>query len=275
MNGEKNKENKRNPRVKSSTRISNLGGYDYKEIKIKNQNPFSQRNFKTLRYSIVEWLYIINSKLEDNAVTLFHSIYIFDSVLSKKVTFVDTKKIDLYAAVCYFISKKLNEVIIIDITFVNKILLKNKYQPKDISKTEIEICKLLNFNLMSSTIQDYTNFYISKIPIEQRINFIRINLFFNIFSQNFEEFIFDVFPSRVSLITLKASFEVLTKNITPIEQDVLRTLIDSFISQEPHQNKIKEYSMLLINAFESNVQFIENKEYSKLYKIELDTKNNV
>ena len=183
------------------------------------------------------------------------------------------KKIDLYAAVCYFISKKLNEVIIIDITFVNKILLKNKYQPKDISKTEIEICKLLNFNL--STIQDYTNFYICKIPIEQRINFIRINLFYNIFSQNFEEFIFDVFPSRVSLITLKASFEVLTKNITPIEQDVLRTLIDSFISEEPHPNKIKEYSMLLINAFESNVQFIENKEYSKLYKIELDTKNNV
>ena len=92
MNGEKNKENKKNPRVKSSTRISNLGGYDYKETKIKKQNPFSQRNFKTLRYSIVEWLYIINSKLEDNAVTLFHSIYIFDSVLSKMVSFVDTKK---------------------------------------------------------------------------------------------------------------------------------------------------------------------------------------
>ena len=33
--------------------------------------------------------------------------------------------------------------------------------------------------------------------------------------------------------------------------------------------------MLLLNAFESNVKFIENKEYSKLYKNNLDTKNTV
>ena len=58
---------------------------------------------------------------------------------------------DLYAAVCYFISKKLNEIIIIDISFVSKIILKNKYSHKENANAEIDICKLLHFDLASNT----------------------------------------------------------------------------------------------------------------------------
>lgn len=168
------------------SRVITLDSYDYKEVKIKNTLR-NNNEFKTLRFSIIEWLYIINSKLEDSPLPLFHCLSLFDMMSSINPSFLQKKTMDLYAAVCYFISKKLNEIIIIDISFVSKIILKNKYSHKEIANAEIDIYKLLHFYLASNTIQDYTDYLITKLPIDVQSIFSQVNLFFNIFSQNFDE----------------------------------------------------------------------------------------
>lgn len=259
--------------INKNVRVITLDTYDFKEVKIqKNQQFFKQ--FKNLRGSIVEWLYIINLKLQDNPATFFHSVSLFDKLVSKTPSFLFPNNIDLYAGVCYFISKKINEIIIIDISFLKKIILKGKYDSRQIARAEIEICKQLNFNLLSSTIEDYTDFFITKIPSKLQNVFQSTNLFFNIFAQNFEEFIFNTFPLTVSIITLKVSLEILTQKekLNKDEHDLITHLINSFVINHCQISKIakinikiKEYSILLLNAFVNNQKFIQQKEYSKLY----------
>lgn len=259
--------------INKNVRVITLDTYDFKEVKIqKNQQFFKQ--FKNLRGSIVEWLYIINLKLQDNPATFFHSVSLFDKLVSKTPSFLFPNNIDLYAGVCYFISKKINEIIIIDISFLKKIILKGKYDSRQIARAEIEICKQLNFNLLSSTIEDYTDFFITKIPSKLQNVFQSTNLFFNIFAQNFEEFIFNTFPLTVSIITLKVSLEILTQKekLNKDEHDLITHLINSFVINHCQISKIakinikiKEYSVLLLNAFVNNQKFIQQKEYSKLY----------
>lgn len=254
-------------------RVITLDAYDFKEVKIQKNQQFFQK-FKNLRGSIIDWLYIINLKLQDSPVTFFHSVLLFDKLVSKTPSFLFPNNIDLYAGVCYFISKKINEIIIIDISFLKKIILKSKYDSQQIARAEIEICKQLNFNLLFSTIEDYTDFFITKMPSKIQNIFKSTNLFFNIFAQNFEEFIFNTFPLTVSIITLKVSLEVLTQKekLNKEEHDSITHLIHSFvinhcqISKISKLNmKIKEYSLLLLNAFVNNQKFIQKKEYSKLY----------
>ena len=84
------------------SRVITLDSYDYKEVKIKNTLR-NNNEYKTLRFSIIEWLFIINSKLEDSPLTLFHCLSLFDMMSSKNPIFLQKNNMDLYAAVCYFI----------------------------------------------------------------------------------------------------------------------------------------------------------------------------
>lgn len=253
------------------SRILTLDSYDYKEVKIKKNLTRTNNEYKTLRVSIIEWLYIVDSKLEDSPLTLFHCLSLFDMMSSKNPNFLKLNTMDLYAAVCYFISKKLNEIIIIDISFVSKIILKNKYSHKEIAKAEIDICKLLHFDLASNTIQDYTDYLITKLPLDVQSTFTQVNLFFNIFSQNFDEFIFDTFPSVESMITIKVSLEILYNNdiITESNYKSIQLLLNSLerFNNKKITNKERDYSLLMLNAFIKNFKVLENKEYSKLYKV--------
>lgn len=252
------------------SRVITLDSYDYKEVKIKNTLR-NNNEYKTLRFSIIEWLFIINSKLEDSPLTLFHCLSLFDMMSSKNPIFLQKNNMDLYAAVCYFISKKLNEIIIIDISFVSKIILKNKYSHKEIANAEIDICKLLHFDLASNTIQDYTDYLITKLPIDVQSIFSQVNLFFNIFSQNFDEFIFDTFPSLMSLITIKVSLEILYMNEVISEEDYhsIELFLSSIdrVNNNSLRNKEREYFVLMLNAFLKNIKVLEKKEYSKLCKV--------
>ena len=51
------------------SRVITLDSYDYKEVKIKNTLR-NNNEYKTLRFSIIEWLFIINSKLAFNFISL-------------------------------------------------------------------------------------------------------------------------------------------------------------------------------------------------------------
>ena len=63
--------------------------------------------YRSLRNSIIEWLYKIIIKLQESPFTLFQCISIFVRFKSIRKD-LSQSRIDLYAAVCYFISKKLN-----------------------------------------------------------------------------------------------------------------------------------------------------------------------
>ena len=145
--------------------------------------------------------------------------------------------------------------------------------------TELEICRELRFNLMFDTVQTYSDYFISKMSDELQSVFANIILFFNVFAQNFEEFTFDIFPITVAIITFKTSVEFLYENnkITQNEHERIIEAIDLFISSKSKvakkKNIIEEYSFLLKSTFVNNINTIEHKEYSKLYKSAFDETN--
>ena len=129
----------------------------------------------------------------------------------------------------------------------------------------------MHFDLASNTIQDYTDYLITKLPIDVQSIFSQVNLFFNIFSQNFDEFIFDTFPSLMSLITIKVSLEILYMNEVISEEDYhsIELFLSSIdrVNNNSLRNKEREYSVLMLNAFLKNIKVLEKKEYSKLCKV--------
>ena len=136
-----------------------------------------------------------------------------------------------------------------------------------------------DFNLMFDTVQTYSDYFISKMSDELQSVFANITLFFNVFAQNFEEFTFDIFPITVAIITFKTSVEFLYENnkITQNEHERIIEAIDLFISSKSKvakkKNIIEEYSFLLKSTFVNNINTIEHKEYSKLYKSAFDETN--
>ena len=136
-----------------------------------------------------------------------------------------------------------------------------------------------DFNLMFDTVQTYSDYFISKMSDELQSVFANITLFFNVFAQNFEEFTFDIFPITVAIITFKTSVEFLYENnkITQNEHERIIEAIDLFISSKSKvakkKNIIEEYSLLLKSTFVNNINTIEHKEYSKLYKSAFDETN--
>ena len=132
---------------------------------------------------------------------------------------------------------------------------------------------------MFDTVQTYSDYFISKMSDELQSVFANITLFFNVFAQNFEEFTFDIFPITVAIITFKTSVEFLYENnkITQNEHERIIEAIDLFISSKSKvakkKNIIEEYSFLLKSTFVNNINTIEHKEYSKLYKSAFDETN--
>ena len=132
---------------------------------------------------------------------------------------------------------------------------------------------------MFDTVQTYSDYFISKMSDELQSVFANIILFFNVFAQNFEEFTFDIFPITVAIITFKTSVEFLYENnkITQNEHERIIEAIDLFISSKSKvakkKNIIEEYSFLLKSTFVNNINTIEHKEYSKLYKSAFDETN--
>ena len=132
---------------------------------------------------------------------------------------------------------------------------------------------------MFDTVQTYSDYFISKMSDELQSVFANIILFFNVFAQNFEEFTFDIFPITVAIITFKTSVEFLYENnkITQNEHERIIEAIDLFRSSKSKvakkKNIIEEYSFLLKSTFVNNINTIEHKEYSKLYKSAFDETN--
>lgn len=211
---------------KDSTSTTILLGktYYFNNKNIRNYSQIHGGSLK-LRGSIIDWLYIINKTLNDSSTTFFHSIKIFDDFLSKNPNTIPLDEIQLYAAVCYFISKKFNEVIMLSIPFVTKNILKNKFTQLKIIQTELYILKTVKFSIGIDTVQSYTNYFLyelSKCFSYEQTNQILddINTGINIFSMQILEFIFEYSPLSMSIISLLCSLKIIKENNLVNENEI-------------------------------------------------------
>lgn len=215
-----------------------------------------------LRGSIIDWLYIINQKLDDSIHTFFLSIKLFDCYLSKTNVEILFEDIQLVASVCYFIAKKYNEVAILSISFVHKNLLKEKFTLDRVCNTEMEVLSRIKFRIEKDSIQSYTSVFIENIYNNDIIDpdildfFDEINTGLNIFSLQIKEFIFEFEPMVISLITLFTTAKLL------IEREIL---------QEEERNEIFEIikEIIGVSVFEENLEKVENvsTELTKTVKL--------
>lgn len=241
---------------------------------INNYSSIQKSSLK-LRSSIIDWLYIINLTLKDDISTFFKGIYLFDLFLSSNEIEIKPNEINLYAAVCYSMSKKINEVVMLSISFVENKILKNKFSKNKIFQTEIDILKKLKFNLNFETVQTFTMFFYNEncktIPYLDIVEAIyKINTSLNIFSLQVLDLIFDMNSFILSFITYICSCKLLY-SIKGIDENLVKDLINylKFIIGDEYfkflYDKYYDTSNSLFNIINSKKNWLKNKKYFSIF----------
>jgi hypothetical protein len=120
------------------------------EKNIININPnyfeFQKEINRSMRSILIDWLIDVHNKLNFKEETLYITIYIIDSFLSKKK--IERKRFQLLGTTALLIATKLNEIYcrrIIDYVLITD----NAYTKDDIKRMEEEIVNTLNFNFLA------------------------------------------------------------------------------------------------------------------------------
>lgn len=188
-----------------------------------------------LRGCIIEWVYCINRKLKGTNETFFKAINILDHFLeaSKRNDF-DQRQMQLYAAVCYYIAFKFEEVSLFNLAFLESGVLHRKYTTDEITKAEFEVLKTLKFKINYPTIEKYSNIFMEKIKNylnKHRLfdTFQNVNYFVNLISLLVEELIVGIPPSKIALINFKTTLLFLYKNriVTGRQIDKILALLET------------------------------------------------
>jgi hypothetical protein len=235
---------------------------------IKDYSQYQTSCYK-LRAFIIEWLYLINSKLNGSPLTLFQAIGMFDRYLekqnNKRITGND---LQLYGAVCYFISSKLEEVTSFNMIFLKRVLLKDKFEISIILQTELDILKILNFKLQTPTIQTFTELILFYINSDCKDTLRHLNYMVNIISQFVNELIFDISPFFLALTTIKTSLLILADEMVLKDEDVnnINDQVDNMINYAKYcKEEIEEISESLYETFKIQRNNIEKKEFLKIF----------
>ena len=249
-----------------------IGKYILNNYTISNYSQ-SQNQVLKSRSSIIDWLYIISLTLNDSTLTFFNSIQIFDLFLSKNELLIQSEEIQLYSAVCYFISKKFNEVITLSIPFVSNKLLKGKFSKEEVSKTEINILRKLNFNINIDTVQSYSLCYY-KILIEKFSEdadlIYETNTGINIFSLQVVDLLFECSPFSISFITYICSikliffFEIIDSNKVKNLLLELKNILNEDVFTELY-SQYYESSCSLLEIIKIKKDWLKNKPYFKSF----------
>ena len=249
-----------------------IGKYTFNNYIISNYSQ-SQNQVLKLRSSIIDWLYIINLTLNDSTLTFFNSVYIFDLFVSKYELLIQSEEIQLYSGVCYFISKKFNEVITLSIPFVSYKLLKGKFSIEEVSKTEINILKKLNFNINIDTVQTFSLYYYKNLleKYSQDADLIyETNTAINIFSLQVVDLLFECSPLSISFITYICSikliffFEILDSNKVKKLLLELKNILNENIFNVLY-SKYYESSCSLFELIKIKKDWLKNKPYFKTF----------
>jgi hypothetical protein len=204
---------------------------------INNYSNYQQYGF-LLRGSMIEWIYIINSKLGGSDETLFKAISILDNYFMRNFQQLEKERLQLISAVCYFIASKTEEVMSFDILFLQNTILKNKFSQEEIRETEIEILKKISFRLHRVNIHNFTELLIENskrfVKNDEMLKlFAKMNNFVNILSLLVEELIFDMEPFKIAVINFKTTIQLLEYNqcITSDEVEMLEKTVINLYSK--------------------------------------------
>lgn len=274
MSGEMSHSNQIKSSLKTKTNEIYLFNYLFSKHLIEDYSHIQQTSL-SLRASIIDWLLIIKKSLKDSTNTFFYGITLFDTFLSKVTTELDKDQVQLYAAVCYFISKKYNDVVLISPSFLSKSILKNKYTLIEINKAETEIMKQLKFKLYFDTSQNFTEVFINTItlPIDKS-EFLEMNICINVFSLHILELVFDFCPFALALVTFRSSIILFIENqiIETIEANAIHSQMQTYLGEKytALYEEANEMAILLVETFHSKEQRLKHKEYFQWYFITFD-----
>lgn len=136
-----------------------------------NINPnylkFQREINADMRAILIDWLIEVNKRFNFQEETLFKTVNIIDSYLSKKI--IKRKYLQLLGITSMIISAKLNEIYLPKISNYSDITNK-AYDLEQIIKMEEEILKTLNFNLLVPTPLSFYEIISQKLGISDDIN---------------------------------------------------------------------------------------------------------
>ena len=224
----------------------------YKKME-KNQRIF--RNYivdmkiENLRKNFVTWLFNIAPRLEVSKHTVFNSISMMDNLFSKMDTddISDSKKFQLFAVVCFFLSFKFFEKKKMKIEFVRNSLLHGKWSHDDIRHSEIHVLEKLNYQI------DFINFY----------------SFFQFFEQTIRSYFDKPTVAQImyiSKIIMQKAIKLheLQFNLLPLQQVILILNTTFLVIQQLTQFEIENHSSFFVNLtnLTSNQQISDFEKHS-------------
>ncbi len=120
-----------------------------------------------MRSILIDWLLDVHHKFNFKQETLYMTIYIIDTFLSKKL--IQRKRFQLLGITSLIISTKFHEIFIRRMSDY-ALITDNAYTIDDIKKMEEEITKTLNFNFLFPSSLSFFEIISKKIGISEDIN---------------------------------------------------------------------------------------------------------
>lgn len=244
--------------------------YLFENYKLTNYS-INQPIVLKLRSSIIDWLFVINRTLSDTPYTFFHAMKIFDSFVSLSASQLNQNDIQLYAAVCYFISKKFNEVVMMSVAFVSKNILKNKYTSSDVIQTEISLLKSIRFHIGIDTPYSYTSYLIYLISQHFDLSYIElssIDLSLSVFFENLIDLYTSSHSLDIALSSLFAMVKILraNKQIDEEKEKRIGELLRKVVKDENKESVMKRSEALSVTMCEivrEKKSWLRSKMYFK------------
>lgn len=222
----------------------------------------SQLESLKFRNKLLGWLYSINLKLKASYETFFKAIKFYDVYLLKSKKEFQVKDLQLIISVCYLIAYKLEEVNLIDLSFIKENILKNKYEAIEITNCEIKILKVLNFKLQIQTLNSKTQLFIdilkNNIKDDEIINYLeRIINYCNAISLMVEDFMFNFKSLDLIKINVKIALRLLYENNLIIENEYFEKYDLIFVNcRDSNDDKFEElldkYYRVIKNKYDFN-----------------------
>jgi hypothetical protein len=196
------------------------------------------KNIIPLRGNIIDWLLVVAERLKITQETFFKTIMLFDKYIAEQATEVnDPNKIHFLAVICFFISYKFEETLVMNLDFVEDKLLRFKYTKKEIVSQETEILLTLNFKLNFPSVNTFSNIIIEILKkstqLPNKAKFLPkldvIYNFVNKISLFVDEFIFNTEAFKISMINFRTTL-MLMKNLNLVQEDELKEMESSINS---------------------------------------------
>lgn len=196
--------------------------------KLENYSFYQTKAF-SLRGTLIDWLYNLNSKLKENPETLFKAINLMDEYLMNiKDKEIDKENFQLIGAVCYFISSKLKEVNNFSLHFLESTVLKYKFEKRTIIETELQILKNIRFRCEKPTIQNFSEIFLKLAENglnHQKFNIMcKMNYFISLMTLLVEELIFDSSPWQISVICFLCTLKFLKAHRILKKSEIINVL---------------------------------------------------